>query len=65
MKRAFAEYRMADNKAISIVEWNDEYVCYLDTIGGWHRAKIYANSKRAYFNCCEGFRVYLDECVAI
>ena len=65
MKRIIAEVRFAENVAVSIVEWNDEFVCYLDTVGEWHRAKVYNDTKRPYFNYCAGFRIHLDECVAI
>lgn len=65
MLRIIATYPICNTAAVSIIECTDEYVTYLDTMGNWHRAKVYTDTKRAYFKYCGGFRIHLDECMAI
>lgn len=65
MKRIIAVYPITNTAGVSIVECNDEFVCYLDTLGNWHRAKIYTDTDRAYFRYCGGFRIHLDECMRV
>jgi len=65
MSEPVAVFPMFNTASVQIMECNDEYVCYLDLLGGWHRAKIYLNIHRAYFLYCGRFRIHLDECLKI
>lgn len=65
MKRIIAVYSICNTASVSIIECTDEFVTYLDAVGNWHRAKVYMDTSRPYFKYCGGFRIHLDECMAV
>ena len=60
-----AVYTICNTAGVQIVECNEDYVCYLDPLGKWHRAKVYTNTSRAYFRYCDGWIIHLDECMVV
>ena len=42
----------------------DDYILFIDYMGGAHRAKVHYETERPYFNFM-GHRIHFDECVRV
>ena len=60
-----AVYGLTNTACVQIMECNEDIVAYIDPLGNWHKAKVYTDTKRAYFKYCGGWRIHLDECMRV
>lgn len=42
----------------------EDYILFVDYMGGAHRAKVHDETERFYFNFM-GHRIHLDECIRV